>query len=380
LSVGAAPPKGIGSSKMPNNVVVRSDNNRATLNGAAVPPPSLSTPAVLLETIEAADHGLRADGGVGGLTLLERVTKGAKNIGTTNVGAQIVQTSSATVPSSLYGKRNAKMNAAPAAKSRWGAPERNKIHNASNIGALTALPVGSSRVAVSDSSTLSVVVAAADHGLRADGGVGGPTLAERLNFGAALVAAAASASGGSSGSSLYEMRNAKVTKAPDKSRWGKAEIQKIAVSSVGSNDASPASTAAVPSSGHIKSAAAAVVLAPSDANAVQEADHGMRADGGVGGPTLAERVAAGPTLNGTPQHGVASSSSSLYDRRNAKVQAAAAAGKAVRWGGKEMERIQIQASSTASLGTGPQKNGNRAPVVVAPVQRVNFGANLVLNR
>jgi hypothetical protein len=410
-SIGSAPTKGGVAAGLTRVVVAANPSgvlrtSVATLNGAMAPTSSLvsidsstTTPVALLESIEAADHGLRADGGVGGMTLLARVTQGAvTNDISNNVGAQMVQKAktaaatnkqkkqqgdhvSSSSSSSLYTKRNAKVNAAPAEKSRWGAAERHKIQNsASTIGAFltTTLPAGSSSSSSSSATAApgllfldsSDVVAAADHGLRADGGVGGPTLTERLNLGAALVATAAAAPKSASdvGSSiLYDMRNAKVTKAQGKSRWGGAEIQKIQLlSSTGSNNAAaPAtSTASLPADA---------------AAAVREADHGLRADGGVGGPTLAERVAAGPSATRTQPSVVVTSS--LYGRRNAKVQAAAAAGKSVRWGGQEIERIiQIHKMAGTSSSTVREEQNGKSTLVTMPVQRVNFGATLVRHR
>jgi hypothetical protein len=84
-----------------------------------------------------------------------------------------------------------------------------------------------------------------------------------------------------------------------------------------------------------------VVDAAVDSMHDKEADHGLRADGGVGGPSLAERVAMGtavvstaPVSHATP---VLSSSQDLYLKRNAMVSAAGKAGKS-RWGDMEIQR------------------------------------------
>lgn len=129
-----------------------------------------STP-VSSETIDAADHGLRADGGVGGLTLEERVTTGAASV--TN-GAAVPATQS-----SIFAMRNANIaNAAKAGRqSRWGVKEEQKAVE----GATNALPAAPASIEVSPE------INAADHGLRADGGVSGPSLAERVNLGAKLL-------------------------------------------------------------------------------------------------------------------------------------------------------------------------------------------------
>ena len=131
------------------------------------------------DTIAAADHGLRADGGVGGvggLTLEERVTAGAgaSNIAPVN-GAAVVGSQS-----SLFAMRNARIAQAAKAgnQSRWGTKEESKaVETSSN-----SLPPAAGAVANSSPS-----VEAADHGLRADGGVGGPSLADRVNLGAKLL-------------------------------------------------------------------------------------------------------------------------------------------------------------------------------------------------
>jgi len=147
---------------------------------------SVSTPIVVVEVppeVEAADHGLRADGGVGGPSLAERV----------NFGAQLVNKQTASAPASAassslsttyYDKRNARITAAGlAGKSRWGAMEIHKVQS--------LLPAASSTSSSSSGITSPIVltpeIEAADHGLRADGGVGGPSLAQRVNFGASLV-------------------------------------------------------------------------------------------------------------------------------------------------------------------------------------------------
>lgn len=118
----------------------------------------------------AADHGLRADGGIGGLTLAERVALGANANGTPS-------SSSSVAVNPLFEKRNALVSAAgKAGKSRWGVME---IEKATNFA--KTLPPSS----VVDKPE----VVAADHGLRADGGIGGPTLSERVNLGAMLLSA-----------------------------------------------------------------------------------------------------------------------------------------------------------------------------------------------
>mmetsp|Transcript_31313 Transcript_31313/g.63635 ORF Transcript_31313/g.63635 Transcript_31313/m.63635 type:complete len:271 (+) Transcript_31313:876-1688(+) len=197
-----------------------------------------------------------------------------------------------------YADRNAKISAAAkVGKSRWGDAE---IQRVSSVNGAAAAPTTSSvapAVAAAPASAVSVSppssagpvppeVEAADHGLRADGGVGGPSLAQRVALGAGSGAASGAvvpaASASSASTSLYDRRNAMVSAAgkAGKSRWGEEEVQR-SIELAGS--ALPGAAPAV-----------AVVASPQ----VQAADHGLRADGGVGGPSLAERVNLGTQLLG----------------------------------------------------------------------------------
>lgn len=122
----------------------------AASNGAKTP----------MEAVEEADHGLRNDGGVGGLTLAERVAMGSE------------AEEGASAGSRSYDKRNQRIaEAAKVGKSRWGSMEIEKIR------------IYSGSVITNDAE-----IAAADHGLRNDGGVTGPSLSERVNLGAQLMA------------------------------------------------------------------------------------------------------------------------------------------------------------------------------------------------
>jgi hypothetical protein len=196
---------------------------------------------------------------------------------------------------SLYDSRNAMVAAAGAAgKSRWGEAEIKKAtEEAAKRPALSAPSSSSPPVwtaAPMDQIVVTPEIEAADHGLRNDGGVGGPSLAQRVNLGMQLfeggvpngaLTPPAAIEQGSSAPSLFEARNARVAAAAaaGKSRWGPMENERIA-QLVG--------VAALPSS--VGSAA----IPPE----VIEADHGLRADGGVGGPTLAQRVNLGAKLLG----------------------------------------------------------------------------------
>lgn len=176
----------------------------------------------------------------------------------------------------LYDERNANIAAAAkAGKSRWGNKEVEKAGGVSGVSADTAK---SPEVA----SPAPDAISAADHGLRADGGVTGLSLEERITSGAggsSLNGAAAPAAS----LSAFDARNAfiaKASKAGLQTRWGIMEEQKSI--EFASN---PLPAAAAPK----EIVASAEVIA---------ADHGLRADGGVSGPSLAERVNLGATLLG----------------------------------------------------------------------------------
>jgi hypothetical protein len=169
---------------------------------------------------------------------------------------------------SLYDQRNARVAAAAkVGKSRWMSKENERAFQmASALPSIAAVPAK--------------VVEEADHGLRADGGVAGPTLAQRLNFGEQLLksSGAVVSAPTSGGVSLYDKRNANVAAAAQmgKSRWGNME-----------NDRAFQLASSLPVLGGSSSAT------PPE---VEEADHGLRAGGDVGGPTLAQRVNLGASL------------------------------------------------------------------------------------
>lgn len=155
------------------------DGSASLRLSSSTSPGDIVTSTVDNIVIEAADHGLRNDGGVGGPSLAERVTMGANVL-------DKVSTTSGSVTLSLYDKRNIFIsNAAKVGKqSRWGVREEKRAIEKSLI-----LPSSSS--SSSEVSSVQVVITpeivAADHGLRNDGGVGGPSLAERVNLGARIL-------------------------------------------------------------------------------------------------------------------------------------------------------------------------------------------------
>ena len=182
--------------------------------------------------------------------------------------------------SEIYQKRNAKIAAAAkAGKSRWGDKEVERAGaKAPPSEVIVATPVDAADAASS--------VAAADHGLRADGGVGGLSLAERVMNGSAAPVAVANgaskstAAPASAMSAIFYKRNAFIAaaeKAGKNTRWGSEEAQKAIEYT--SNNLPPAPKVEIEALPE-----------------VEAADHGLRADGGVGGPSLAERVNLGAKL------------------------------------------------------------------------------------
>ena len=197
-----------------------------------------------------------------------------------SIGAPPVASAAAALPggSELYDKRNARIAAAAkAGKSRWGAMENDKAQQL----AAGALPSASSSGSASNNAVPVDVVEKADHGLRADGGVSGPSLMERLNLGAELVAAGGQGTAPAPSNGLYDKRNARVAAAAaaGKSRWGPME-----------NDKAKEMVSALPAGGSASSVAAV------SNEIIEKADHGLRADGGVSGPSLADRVNLGAAL------------------------------------------------------------------------------------
>jgi hypothetical protein len=181
----------------------------------------------------------------------------------------------------LYQERNAKIAAAAkAGKSRWGDKEVERVGGGAKAppsAVLSAAPVADAGASASSSANPPPEVLAADHGLRADGGVGGLSLAERVANGAASAAAPAAGVKSASNPS-FDRRNAYIAaaaKAGKQNRWGIMEVEK-----------------AIEYSSNALPAAVIEVILPE----IKAADHGLRADGGVGGPSLADRVNLGAKL------------------------------------------------------------------------------------
>jgi hypothetical protein len=230
---------------------------------------------------------------------MENRKVGASAVGVVNGAVAAVAPAFRDAVNVNFEKRNSMVAAAgKAGKSRWGEAEVAKASSRVSTLLPAAAPSTSSAPAATAPVTLEVPpeVQAADHGLRADGGVGGPSLAERINFGAQLIsgqkASAVPAPLGSTtttpaSSTYFSMRNAMIAAAglAGKSRWGEMEIQKAR-----------SLLASLPSSSNGASAVDAVTIKISPE--IEAADHGLRADGGVGGPTLAQRVNLGASLVG----------------------------------------------------------------------------------
>lgn len=202
-------------------------------------------------------------------------------------GSQDSSSEASSSVNQAYNSRSSKIQeAAKAGKSRWGDAEISRSKATSSVGvkpaqssAAPATPVESKVKETPVVIDIPPEVVAADHGLRADGGVSGLTLAERVALGAA---SKNSPTTYEPKPSLYDLRNAKLSAAAEagKSRWGGMEIQKI------NSLTSPVLNAATKSE----------VVSSVDHKIVEKADHGLRADGGVGGPSLADRVNLGARL------------------------------------------------------------------------------------
>eukprot|EP00566_Odontella_aurita_P009127 CAMPEP_0113540962 /NCGR_PEP_ID=MMETSP0015_2-20120614/8766_1 /TAXON_ID=2838 /ORGANISM="Odontella" /LENGTH=506 /DNA_ID=CAMNT_0000440813 /DNA_START=145 /DNA_END=1665 /DNA_ORIENTATION=+ /assembly_acc=CAM_ASM_000160 len=272
----------------------RAAGSAATLSveAAAAAAPVAVPPADVPPEVEAADHGLRADGGVSGPSLAERVALGA------SVGGEAAPASSAPAPAApvaavsknqaIFQQRNARVTAAAqAGKSRWGEMETERAADfaaralSAAAKSTEATPVS---VAVVD-VPVSPEVEAADHGLRADGGVGGLTLAQRVALGANANGAVAATAAVpvpalSKTQVIFQQRNARVSAAghAGKSRWGIMEIERATEYAVNALPAAGGATQSV------------------SVERIEAADHGLRADGGVGGPSLGERVNLGAQL------------------------------------------------------------------------------------
>ena len=253
--------------------------------------PIVQSPEQIMTAITEADHGLRADGGVTGLTLHQRVTNGA--IAFLN---DIMENMATRVQSSFYTERNQMLlQAFSKDKTRWSEHEINRIQGRTT-GSLVQATVSNMIAAVAPivqaPQEMERAIDEADHGLRADGGVGGLTLRERVNTGALA-------------------------------------------------------------SQNIGAAAVAGGLSVQDMAKVTAADHGLRADGGVGGLTLMERITQ--AVNGKQASDAVATLSTppsssqpvaevtiLYDERNKNVLQQ---GSKSRWGNYEVQRIQFSNST-----------------------------------
>jgi hypothetical protein len=220
--------------------------------------------------VEAADHGLRSDGSIGGLTLAERIHYGsnADSAATRTVPVSTSLTTTSTtgtahsVEEQLYHQRNVKVvrTAQAGVSNRWGAQEVDRVSNI--VTAMTNVQASTTKTTLAtaprvnvDAPTMASIinpiqvpvppeVEAADHGLRSDGSVGGLTLAERIYFGSnadtttttTIVAPATSSLTSSTNTAnsveemLYNQRNLKVVRtalAGVSNRWGAQEVDRV---------------------------------------------------------------------------------------------------------------------------------------------------------
>lgn len=339
--------------------------------------------------------------------------------------AAAANTGPAANQSPLYAARSAAVSmAGEAGKSRWGDMEVQRVTDQSfstvtrqpkifavNGATAPAAPFHGVPLTSVPPPTAPVVpvppeVAAADHGLRADGGVSGLSLAERVYFGAAAAAplpASASTPGLATAAmhfeSLYTQRNTKVVQAAkmQKARWGAQEVERVqniltatatATTTTTTRDAVAVNNGATAPALPVHNTAAAAVSVPVPPE-VAEADHGLRADGGVGGWTLAERVYLGATAAAdTAPHlatsavlATPSSSNVWYVQRNKKVLQAAKVDQS-RWGPREVERVQTVVAAATPATTGsyrPAVNGASSLPPTSAVQ-INLGANIVAKK
>ena len=132
-----------GASSSSSNVAATPPTVTTTMpvNGGSVPVMSTTATTVVPVPPEVAeaDHGLRSDGSIGGLTLAERIYFGAQAAASDGSSSSVSTTTSSSNPMTvLYQKRNIKVQqvAQVLGKSnRWGAQE---VERVSNIVAATA--------------------------------------------------------------------------------------------------------------------------------------------------------------------------------------------------------------------------------------------------
>lgn len=161
--------------------------------------------------------------------------------------------------------------------------------------------------------------------------------------------------------SLFEKRNARVIAAAKAgmSRWGSMEVDRAEVQA----KSNPVATSAPAA---IQNAAEASLFDQRNAKIVAAADAGKSRWG-----NMEVEKARKSGVSASSAAIVASAGSSLYDQRNAKVVASAAAGKS-RWGDKEVERAGGVAAPVGVSTEAP------TPATNASLEdRVNLGAQLL---
>jgi hypothetical protein len=238
-----------------------------------------------------------------------------------------------------------------------------------------------------------------------------------------------SSSSSSQQSPLFAARNMAVSRAgaAGRSRWGDVEVQRARSGSViqklsESRASSPqlmaarraATKAPLPPMSTPPSRLALMPTGPVPVPVeVAEADHGLRADGGVGGWTLAERVYFGaaapdsssattsPTMSSPASSFTSSVDSSgisfggivlspsevLYTQRNIRILQAAQNGKSSRWGEPEINRVsnilaamtpQLLEAAASHRYTSPAPASSSSVSLLSDQQRrINLGASIV---
>lgn len=88
-----------------------------------------------------------------------------------------------------------------------------------------------------------------------------------------------------------------------------------------------------------------------------DADHGLRSDGGVGGPTLTERVLLGASLGGNDAAVKAEGENDVYMKRNEHIVKSGKAGKS-RWGDMEIARCAefVKDPVAGEIGKAPSQS------------------------
>ena len=127
-----------GASSSSSNVAATPPTVTTTMpvNGGSVPVMSTTATTTVVPVppeVAEADHGLRSDGSIGGLTLAERIYFGAQAAASDGSSSSVSTTTSSSNPMTiLYQKRNIKVQQVAQAlgqSNRWGAQEVERVSN-----------------------------------------------------------------------------------------------------------------------------------------------------------------------------------------------------------------------------------------------------------